>query len=448
MAKNEKSNGQSMLNKTYIKIVLVLFIVNIVLAGFYFTVGQNKTLTISPDKFNYKVASDQVVGGRSQARLIIDQDKAIMSCTLIASDYAWPYCEITINLTDDIKNGLDLSSFDRVFLDIDYQGPQSGTERVRVNVRNFEPTVFNQKDDNTLKYNGIEYHPGFGMGGKDIGFDKFQVLTWWLFDYNVPIEESGVKLDNVPMIQIATDSGSVMGTHTITVNKIIFKGQYLKPRWFAYSLLAIWVIAALTFLVYELLHSRQRMQKIVAHAKHLDQLNQDLESKYTEVSALAVTDELTGAINRFGIRDWLDNVSRRVRWGTAKLSIIYVDLDHFKAINDTFGHNVGDLILREFVRLIHEQLRDDDQLVRWGGEEFIIFCPNAPLEGATRLAERIRQVVEQHQWPEIGSLTCSCGVTEMVSGENAIEMTARADEALYKAKNNGRNRVEVMLKLA
>lgn len=354
---------------------------------------------------------------------------------------------MTITLAEDVKHGVDLSDYDRVFLDIDYQGVQDESAKVRVYIRNFEPSIFSPEDDNTLKYNGIEYHPGFKEGGKEIGHDKFQVLTWWLFDYNVPIEHSGVRLDNVSMIQIATDSGSVIGDHTITVNKIIFKGDYLSPQAFTFSLLSIWIFAALALLFHELLQSRKRVQKMESHAAYLRRLNQTLENKYTEATEIAEKDELTGTCNRRAIRGWLDQVARRVRWKTASLSIIYVDLDHFKSVNDTFGHNVGDKTLKEFSSVVYGQLRDGDRLVRWGGEEFIIFCLNANIDGATLVAERIRSTIENHQWPEVGVLTCSFGITEMVASENITEMIARADEALYHAKNNGRNRVEVLEKL-
>lgn len=437
-----------MQNKIHIKIILTLFVLNVMLSAFYFTVGQNKTLEITPQKYSYKVATDQVLNGKSSASLELNRNKAIMDCELAASDYPWRYCEITINLTDDVEHGLNLSSFDRVYLDIDYHGPREGTDRVRFYIRNYEEEIFNPSDDNSLKYNGIEYHPGEDLGGQDISFTKFQVLTWWLFDYNVPIENAGVNFDNVSMIQIATDSGSILGKHTIKVNKIVFKGSYLSQRWFAYGLLATWIGAALIFLFNELYHLRRRAEKIHAHAKQLDQLNRDLSDKYTQATFKAMKDELTGASNRYAVRDWLENITRRVRWGNAKLAMVYLDLDHFKAVNDNFGHMVGDLVLKEFVRLIQQQLRDNDHLVRWGGEEFIVFCPNASLEGASSLAERIREQVETHSWPQIERRTCSFGVVEMFPGETVREMTARADEALYKAKKNGRNRVEIMRKLA
>ncbi|MFH0265074.1 hypothetical protein [Vibrio rumoiensis] len=163
-----------MLNKLYIKAVLVIIVLNILLSVLYYLFGHEKTLEVTPQFYPYKVASDTVVGGSSQASLSIVGEKATMSCRLAKSDYLWPYCEMTISLADDIKHGVDLSGYDRVFLDIDYKGVQEETARVRVNFRNFEPKIFNPEDDNTLKYNGIEYHPGFEKGGERLVMISFK----------------------------------------------------------------------------------------------------------------------------------------------------------------------------------------------------------------------------------------------------------------------------------
>lgn len=429
------------------KIILFIIMINLLLASLYAIFGKQKTFVISPNSFQYIAHTDQAVGGNSTAKLFLSEQSTILDCELRLSAYQWPYCDITIMLSDDVTKGRDLSEYQSVYLDLDYRGPDEKSQRVRVNIRNFEPNVYNPKDDNTLKYNGIEYKPGYGQGGREVSFDKFQVLTWWLFDYRVELDDAGTNFNNVPIIQIASDSGSTLGHHQIRVNSIIFKGDYIQPVWFAASLLLIWVFAAIVYLLLQLIGYRKRVNKMETHTKHLDKLNETLENKYSQAAQIALKDELTGASNRHAIREWLDNMARKVRWNISSLSIIYVDIDHFKAVNDHFGHQVGDHILREFVGLVGAQLRDGDHLVRWGGEEFIIFCPAVTLDGATNIAERARKAIEAHQWPEVGSLTCSLGVAEMSSLERVTEVIARADEALYNAKNNGRNRVEVSVKL-
>src|SRR5690606_7568310 len=149
----------------------------------------------------------------------------------------------------------------------------------------------------------------------------------------------------------------------------------------------------------------------------------DLEEKLSR-------DPLTGALNREGVAKVFE-----CREGSSdqNLSIIFIDIDHFKVINDTYGHNIGDNVLVKFVELITENTREVDVLARWGGEEFLLACPNTQLQYATRLAEKLRLCVEQHRWPDGISLTASFGVAQM-EDELPAEFIGRADEALYTAK--------------
>lgn len=133
-------------------------------------------------------------------------------------------------------------------------------------------------------------------------------------------------------------------------------------------------------------------------------------------------------------------MSQQVRWGKQQFSVIYIDIDFFKRINDKLGHQVGDDILREFVLVVTGSIKTTDFLVRWGGEEFIVFSPHTSLEQALEKAEHIRCAIEHHLWCHNDPLTSSFGVAEM-GNERISEVIARADDALYKAKNQGRNRV-------
>ncbi|MBD1573831.1 GGDEF domain-containing protein [Vibrio sp. S17_S38] len=437
-------SSENIVNKS----ILLVVILNIFITAIYLLFNDQKSLLITPEKYVYSVATDQALGGRSLASIHSEKDTTTMFCELNNSEnYRWPYCELTIHLSDNIKNGLDLSLYSSVILDVDYRGPESGSQKIRVNLRNFEEDIFNPDDNNTIKYNGIEYAPGLHQGARIVDFGKFQVLTWWLFDYNIDLEHSGVKLNNVPFLQIATDSGSEAGLHQITINKIMFIGNYIRRSTFAFILLFTWIVGAIFLFVYQRTSARVEIEKMEARTKSLALMNQRLSLRCNEIEEMATKDQLTGAVNRHGIKDWLDNIARRVRWGLDSVSIIYVDLDNFKFINDQFGHQVGDEILRQFVDLTRSELRDSDNLVRWGGEEFIIFCSGSNIHIAARIAERIRMTIENHQWEMAVKLTCSFGVTELVAGERVTEMIARADEALYQAKNNGRNRVETLEKL-
>jgi len=118
------------------------------------------------------------------------------------------------------------------------------------------------------------------------------------------------------------------------------------------------------------------------------------------------------------------------------------DIDHFKNINDTHGHTVGDLVLADLAALVQHAIRDTDTLGRWGGEEFMILTPVTTLIDALEFAERLREGIESKFFPVAGQLTCSFGVAEATEGESLEALFHRVDKALYKAKHNGRNRVE------
>jgi diguanylate cyclase (GGDEF)-like protein len=118
-----------------------------------------------------------------------------------------------------------------------------------------------------------------------------------------------------------------------------------------------------------------------------------------------------------------------------------LDIDHFKEVNDTYGHSVGDEVLVNLTRLIRDKIRNTDALVRWGGEEFVILCGDTPIQNAQFLAEKLRVAIEGATLIKQQQVTCSFGIAEMIPGEDPKKLFERADKALYSAKEGGRNRV-------
>jgi two-component system cell cycle response regulator len=162
---------------------------------------------------------------------------------------------------------------------------------------------------------------------------------------------------------------------------------------------------------------------------------------------LATVDALTGCMNRRAFTERLERELDRVRRYGVKLSVMMIDLDHFKDVNDTHGHIVGDSVLRQLGELLRDEVRSVDLAARFGGEEFVILLPDTDLEGAVVFAERLRKRVEEHDFAESGDplrITVSIGVAAASAKGEVTEpesLTAKADEALYRAKNDGRNRV-------
>ncbi|WP_207061175.1 sensor domain-containing diguanylate cyclase [Motiliproteus sp. SC1-56] len=166
-----------------------------------------------------------------------------------------------------------------------------------------------------------------------------------------------------------------------------------------------------------------------------------LESMNDQLELQAATDRLTGAFNRHKFESILqDEVSRANRYGTS-FSLALFDIDHFKSINDTFGHQAGDEVLKGLVGLVREHERATDQLVRWGGEEFIVMMPMTNLAGARVMAERLRKAIEKHAFPHGKPVTASFGIAQY-DGTPVDGFLNRIDEALYRAKDNGRNQVQ------
>lgn len=156
---------------------------------------------------------------------------------------------------------------------------------------------------------------------------------------------------------------------------------------------------------------------------------------------VAQTDALTGLYNRLRFDDI---VQREIALGKRQdtyLSIIYMDIDFFKNINDSCGHDIGDMILKEIALIIRDVLRVSDYPFRWGGEEFVIVCPNTTHRDVKVLAERLRERIAQNNFSIVKKVTVSIGVTQYHDGESIDEMIKRADLALYQAKESGRNKV-------
>ena len=169
---------------------------------------------------------------------------------------------------------------------------------------------------------------------------------------------------------------------------------------------------------------------------------QDITDK-KRIEKLSITDSLTGLFNRLRLDDALSNETMRAtRYGTS-LSILLFDIDYFKKINDTFGHQVGDVTLIMVAEIITSRTREVDIAGRWGGEEFVVICPQTGIKGAAELAEELRIAVGSQEFGDVGEVTCSFGVVEYNRGENIEDMLLRVDTALYQAKKEGRNRVVV-----
>lgn len=157
---------------------------------------------------------------------------------------------------------------------------------------------------------------------------------------------------------------------------------------------------------------------------------------------LASKDPLTALLNRRSGEQLLIQYDHHRKHHGKSICLIILDIDHFKKINDTFGHNTGDEVLKVISRTLQNQARSSESVIRWGGEEFLIIVPNANLQDTLILSERIRKSIADQLIEPVGQVTASFGVAELLSSETTASLINRADKALYKAKLSGKNCVK------
>ena len=183
---------------------------------------------------------------------------------------------------------------------------------------------------------------------------------------------------------------------------------------------------------------------INALRRRLTSKNVELGRALEQVREMAIRDELTGLFNRRHIMEILEQQQALAESGDYRFCLCYLDLDHFKPVNDTYGHGVGDQVLRRFARLVHDSLREADYTGRLGGEEFVLVLSQTAIDEAWQVAERLRDSLQKSSFADLHAdlnITVSIGVAEYRSGETIDDTLARADALLYHAKESGRNRV-------
>ncbi|GFO65225.1 diguanylate cyclase response regulator [Geomonas paludis] len=192
--------------------------------------------------------------------------------------------------------------------------------------------------------------------------------------------------------------------------------------------------------------------ELVARVKvqlKIKSLQDELKQANEQLKRLTNIDHLTGLFNRRYLAEVLEAEFFRAKRNRESLSLVIIDIDFFKQVNDTYGHQNGDVVLSSVAEVVQQQMRAYDSAARYGGEEFVLVFPGTALEGAVIAAERLRQAVIDHTFPhplQDLTVTVSAGVATYPSTQvdNIDALFRRADEALYRAKQNGRNRVETM----
>ena len=242
---------------------------------------------------------------------------------------------------------------------------------------------------------------------------------------------------------ISADTQFVIMTSHASIDNSI---QALKMGAFDYILKPFEDLDVITDAVNRAMANLSGIRRQQALLDTLSRQNDELDTLNIKILDLAIRDGLTGLFNRRYAEERLDKEFDQATRLARELSVLFIDLDHFKFFNDTHGHQAGDEILQILAEIMTQAVRQSDTLARWGGEEFIVICPETDQRDACMLAERIRKSVAGHPFPNaaqqpLGIVSLSIGVASRSNGTESSEKLLRfADDAMYCAKDSGRNR--------
>lgn len=361
----------------------------------------------------------------------------------ITDSHESAFCGFHIVLGGDQYEGLDLSQYDRINIDLSYSGTSSS---LRYYLRNREPGFSEREKPETHKFHQTQISVGFVPEGLSIGLDEFYVAEWWLSSYNVPRALSGPNLSHVTAFGIDLAYPAAEGEHIAQLHSAELVGDWVsRDSWYA-GIIISWVGVLSLFGVYRLYDLRKRVMLERRRAEKVAERNRELRQQRQQYRELSEHDQLTGLLNRHGITRAIEKLFVDPE---SQLALLVVDIDHFKPINDTYGHEVGDRILRQLGTLLVDSVRQSDYLARWGGEEFVLLLPGADGCVAETVAEKLRYRIANTRFEALPDhpVTVSVGVGERAGGEDYHTLFRRVDMALYRAKDAGRNRVDVAVEV-
>lgn len=427
----------------YLKRLLTLLIVMTLLAmGWQYYRGDAVMVIDGQSALIMGVVDDRAVAnenGTSVATLRREGGNLILECD-IGAGYAWPFCEIAIALKEP-PQGVDFTRYDRVNVRLSVEGPSE--PQMRFFIRNYNPAYSDVEELTTLKPMEILFTASEKMATYTARLNQFNVASWWTNTFRLDLEHAGVEVNNVTQISITTGGHMVPGRHRIVVESIEFKGKTISDARLRLIIIVVWISTIMGYMFLDKLIARHQLTLTKQKHLSLHKINEALMLENQSYEKMAYHDALTGVLNRHGLRNVLVDAAQLNDPRLFPLSLAFLDIDHFKKLNDTMGHAIGDQVLKDLADLIKEIIKRDDLITRWGGEEFLLMFPGTTAAQATSVVQRVREAMTEHTWPHGESVTCSIGITEARKGEDLSAAIERADDAMYRAKRNGRDRIEV-----
>ena len=365
----------------------------------------------------------------------IDQSAHSWRCEVKEPD-AYLMCTFAVLLAVDPDQGWDLTSYSHLNIKLNYSGD---ARKVRISLRHFDPRFSSEEDANSSKFHSTILRPDDFNKAVSVSLTGFTVADWWLDQFDLPRHLAHPDLSNVVYLGVEFIESLSVGNHDVTLEEISFSGNLISAEDLYLHILGLWVLTSLILLTVRVLMLRRETRHARVRISELSDTNSRLLSEKDRLRTLSHVDALTGAFNRYAIDKAVEQLAQNSRQQSTAL--ILIDVDHFKRINDRRGHAVGDQVLKQLAMVMMSNIRNEDIFGRWGGEEFILLCPNTSLDNAGYFAEKLREIISNTHFGEEKPLavTASFGVGIINPSEGFGTAFKRVDAALYQAKSTGRN---------
>ncbi|GAD00400.1 GGDEF domain-containing protein [Agarivorans albus] len=406
----------------------VLFLISLGLVLWQY-LGMERHLNYSLNEESPISLSTQLADGRvGKGLLLRQQNKATLFCNISNSQQP-DACALQLKLVENNQAGITLANFENIQLNLSFQSTAPDSIWLQ---------VFTQHNAKHLHLYQQSILPKQGRASYSIDVDNLYQPSWWQFAQG---EDQHSQQDaKITYISLLTGDNTQDKNIELSLHSVQFSGKWLQAKDLYLALLGIWLVS-ITYAFFSVTRGvKEQHQQSNKHALELNKINSYLSIERDNYEFMAKTDPLTSCFNRAGLSSIFGDIIIEYAEIGMPASIVLFDIDHFKKINDQYGHDEGDKVLVNLANLVRQQIREGDYLARWGGEEFLVVCTHTRLKGACALAEHLRQSIENTILSEETRITSSFGVAEINSGflEQWIK---RADEALYQAKEGGRNKV-------
>lgn len=420
-----------------VRVVACLLTLAAVLIRFYI---PEKRFSLYPSPNVYPAIFDYKDGGTGSIATWIDEENSIWHCHKPPHNDIYS-CGYSLSWGGEADQGLDISSYSTLRVKLAYKGDAS---RIRVFMRNYNPAYSHPNDGNSAKFMSAMLRVKDLDQEISIELKDLSVIDWWITAYDIPRELAQIEFDNI------VTAGFDMiepGDHIVNVEKIELIGEWVSAEKMYLSLILIWMAVLIWEGLNRIVWLQQKTKQEERRLSDLLNNYQQLENEKREIETLSNRDALTQALNRNGLSQKVDNLFNS-NTPAPQVAVFVIDIDFFKKINDTFGHDVGDTTLQKVVNIIQTNMRSEDILGRWGGEEFVLITRVSDPKIALHIANKLRKCIAEHNFelPDARQLTISIGLTMSHLGDRFEDVFKRADVALYKAKHTGRNCVKIELK--